>query len=408
MKSGGLSFSENGTTGPKKPTQEVAGGLVIGGDYQGLGIVRSLGRLGVPVGIVDDEVSVARFSCYTNFCERIPSLKDPAETSQFLLRLAERRGLRGWVLYPTRDETVAALSEHRNELCEFYRVPTPNVQTTRWFWDKRNTYELALRSGISIPATWYPGDARALGQMEWHFPVALKPAIKEHLIYATGVKAWRADNLGQLEELFKRASRFMPPGEIMIQDVVPGGGDRQYSYCCLFKEGRAMASLVTRRLRQHPLQFGRASTYVESAEVSCLEEMSERFLRAAGYYGLAELEYKYDCRDGQYKLLDANARTWGYNSIGRSAGVDFPALLFIDQLKHEIPISRGKAGVRWIRVLTDTPTAVIALLKRELKWSEYFRSLHDVSEEAVFSRDDLLPGIVELALIPYLAAKRGF
>jgi hypothetical protein len=28
--------------------------------------------------------------------------------------------------------------------------------------------------------------------------------------------------------------------------------------------------------------------------------------------------------------------------------------------------------------------------------------------EAVFSSDDLLPGLVELALIPYLAVRRGF
>ncbi len=57
------------------------GAVVIGGDYQGLGIVRSLGRKGVPVGVIDDEISIARFSRYTAFSEHVSSLKD-AETTR--------------------------------------------------------------------------------------------------------------------------------------------------------------------------------------------------------------------------------------------------------------------------------------------------------------------------------------
>ena len=41
------------------------GAVVCGGDYQGLGIVRSLGRRGIPVCVIDDERSIARFSRYT-------------------------------------------------------------------------------------------------------------------------------------------------------------------------------------------------------------------------------------------------------------------------------------------------------------------------------------------------------
>lgn len=385
-----------------------AGGLVIGGDYQGLGIVRSLGRLGIPVGVVDDEASIARYSSYTNFFERVPSLKDSDGTFRLLMELGKRRNLAGWVLYPTRDETVACLSRHRCHLSQIYRVTTPQEETIQWFWDKRKTYELASRLGIPTPQTWYVKDAEELDQIECGFPVAIKPAIKEHFIYVTRAKAWRADCKQQLRELFHRASRFIPRGEIMIQDVVPGGGERQYAYCCFFKEGRALASLVTRRLRQHPHEFGRASTYVESLDLPCLEKMSERFLGEANYYGLAELEYKQDCRDGQYKLLDANARTWGYNSIGRPAGVDFPALLFRDQFEESIAAMRGKAGIRWVRLLTDVPTSALAILKGQMKLSDYVGSLRHVGEEAVFASDDILPGIMEIGMAPYLFLKRGF
>ncbi|MGI0084073.1 MAG: ATP-grasp domain-containing protein, partial [Nitrososphaerales archaeon] len=162
------------------------------------------------------------------------------------------------------------------------------------------------------------------------------------------------------------------------------------------------------RRRQHPLEFGRSSTYVETIEMPLLREYSERFLRAIDFYGLIELEYKLDSRDGQLRLLDVNGRTWGYHTIGQRAGVDFPYLLFEDQMNRTVEPSTGKAGVHWIRLLTDLPTGLVGILKGKLDWRAYFRSLRKCEEDAVFSLEDPLPGLAELALIPYLSIKRGF
>jgi len=384
------------------------GAVVIGGDYQGLGIVRSLGRHGVPVCVIDDERSIARYSRYTTFAHMVPSLRDAKETVQLLLELGRGKGLRGWVLFPTRDETVAALSQHREELSEIYRVPTPCWESVKWLWDKRNTRGLAEKLEIPAPHTWYPRDVKDLEQVDGHFPVAVKPAIKEHFIYATKDKAWRADNSRQLRELFQRASQYIPVDEIMIQDLIPGDGTCQYAYCSFFKQGNSIANLAACRRRQHPLEFGRASTYVETVELPLLEEYSLRFLRAIKYYGLVELEYKRDPRDGQYRLLDVNGRTWGYHTIGRQAGVDFPYLLFADQVNEPVEPCRGKVGIRWIRLLTDLPTGVAGILRGQLNRRAYFRSLLEYHEEAVFSLEDPLPGMMEVALVPYLSMKRGF
>jgi D-aspartate ligase len=139
-----------------------------------------------------------------------------------------------------------------------------------------------------------------------------------------------------------------------------------------------------------------------------LEEFSGRFLRAIDYYGLVELEYKLDSRDGQYRLLDVNGRTWGYHTIGRLAGVDFPHLLFEDQMNKEIKSCKGKAGVCWVRLLTDLPTGVVGILSGKLDGRAYLRSLRKCDEEAVFSSEDPLPGLMEVALLPYLFVKRAF
>jgi predicted ATP-grasp superfamily ATP-dependent carboligase len=382
---------------------------VIGGDYQGLGIVRSLGRQGVPVCVVDNEHSISRYSRYSKQFVSLPDLRDQRKTVDGLLEVGKRLGLEGWVLYPTREELVAAISHHREELGEVFRVPTPGWESVKWAWDKRNTYRLAQELGIPTPITHYPENSEQLAELRSLTPpFAIKPAIKEHFIYATKAKAWRANSHSALRILFQRASELAGDGEIMVQELIPGGGSQQFSYCAFFRNGEAVGKMVVRRRRQHPLEFGRASTYVETVDVPILEELSERFLRAIDYYGLVEVEYKLDPRDSQYKLLDVNARTWGYHSLGVQAGVDFSYMLYSDQVGLPVKVSRGRSGLSWVRTITDIPAAMMAILSGDTGIVSYLRSLKDCNVEAVFSVGDPFPGLAEVALIPYLAIKKGF
>lgn len=390
------------------PTNGKVGAVVVGGDYQGLGIVRSLGRQGVPVCVVDDEHSISRFSRYANHALKIRDLRDERSAVSTLLDLGRRMELRGWILYPTRDELVAAFSRYRSELSDLFRVPTPDWEVVKWAWDKRNTYRLAQELGIPTPLTCCLENVDDWSRVEFAPPFAIKPAIKEHFVYATKAKAWRADSRDELKSLVRKASEFMDPSELIIQEVIPGGGNQQFSYCAFFREGRAVGSMVVKRRRQHPLQFGRASTYVETVEIPILEELSERFLRAIDYYGLVEVEYKLDPRDSQYKLLDVNARTWGFHSVGATAGVNFAHMLYLDQIGQSVSSCKGQPGIGWVRMTTDIPAAFVACLGGDLDFRSYLRSLRSCSTEAVFSSEDPVPGLVEMLLVPYLAIKRGF
>jgi D-aspartate ligase len=384
------------------------GGVAIGGDFQGLGIARSLGRQGVPVCIIDDESSIGRYSRYTTHSVRVKDLRDEQQTVETLMDVGQRLGLKGWVLYPTRDETVAALSRHKKALSEWFRVPTPEWESIQWAWDKRNTYKMAVKLGIPSPTTHFPQTVEELRKIEVKFPVVMKPAIKEHFIYTTKVKAWRADSRRELEERFQEAATFVPAGEMMIQDLIPGGSEQQFGYCAFFKAGRALGTMVTQYKRQHPPQFGRSCTFVETIDLPELEEIALRFLKAIDYYGLVELEFKLDPRDGQYKLLDVNARTWGYHTLGVAAGVDFSHMLFEDQMGRVVKPVRARPGTTWVRWVTDLPVGIHGVFRRQWGVWEYLKSVRRMNAESVFCMKDPLPSIVEAALVPYLACTRGY
>ena len=171
--------------------------------------------------------------------------------------------------------------------------------------------------------------------------------------------------------------------------------------------GKRRARLIAKRMRQHPREFGRAATYVETIDFPEIAELSERFLKATNYYGVVEVEFKEDPRDGKFKLLDVNARTWGFHSIGLPAGVDFPFLMFADQLGLPIERSAAKAGIGWLRAVTDLgPTVISDLWAGELNLGSYWESLKRTRAESVFCAQNPLPSIAELLMLPYLASKK--
>src|SRR5215467_11635056 len=393
---------------PSGPRKQDVGALVIGGDHPGLAVARSLGRRNVPVYIIDDQHSISVYSRYATRVVRVENIRDPEKTVDAVMDVGRRFDLRDWVLFPTRDETVMAFSKQLDRLAGFFRVTTPNWETTRFVWDKANTYKLAAELGIPAPRTWYIKSPDQLESLYPYLPLAIKPAIKENFFYATGDKAWRVESPEQLRDLFLAASKKIKLEEILMQEIIPGDGDCQVSYCVFYRDGQAHSTLCAKRLRQHPREFGRAATYVETAELPEIEELSQRFLRAINFYGLVEVEFKQDPRDGQYKLLDVNARVWGFHGLGQVAGVDFPYLLFADQLGRHAEPSRGRAGVGWLRLLTDVPTSLSALAKGYLSLGSYIQSIQRTEVESVFSWRDLFPSLPECALLPYILKRKLF
>src|SRR5580698_203327 len=89
------------------------GALVIGGDHPGLGVARSLGRRNIPVIVLEDQYCISAFSRYTKRVVRTEDLLDQSKVVRAVLEVGKRFNLRDWVLFPTRDETVAAFSLHR-------------------------------------------------------------------------------------------------------------------------------------------------------------------------------------------------------------------------------------------------------------------------------------------------------
>jgi predicted ATP-grasp superfamily ATP-dependent carboligase len=128
--------------------------------HGGLGVIRSLGRLGVPVHAVhEDPLSPAAASRYVRERWRWnPGVDDPDRITAGLTRLAERIG-RPAVLIPTYDAGAIFLAEHGEQLRRWFLFPDPAPDLPRRVADKYALHLLCRDRGVPTPATVVPASA---------------------------------------------------------------------------------------------------------------------------------------------------------------------------------------------------------------------------------------------------------
>jgi D-aspartate ligase len=369
------------------------GALVIGGDCGALGVARSLGRAGIPVFFLAGKNPLAAYSRYTTQHCTWPGADD-SDAVAWLIDLATRHALAGWTLFPNADEEVRLIAQHHDTLRSTFRLCTPAWETTKWLADKSLIYEKAANAQIPYPKTYQLSGSSDLAALDFKFPLILKPAIKEGQNALTQSKVWRAADREMLTRLFDDAAVMAGPGGLIVQELIPGDGDTQFSYAAVCHDGRPVLSMVAQRIRQHPANYG-TGTYVETVENEVVERQAERLLQSVGYSGMVEMEFKFDIRDGAYKLLDVNPRAWTWNSIGTVAGVDFPLTMWRLAQGETPPRMRARPGAGWMYFSRDFPEAFREIFEGKLSCGAYLRSFSRPLGFAAFALDDPLPSLAD-------------
>ena len=230
------------------------------------------------------------------------------------------------------------------------------------------------------------------------FPVILKPTVREGRNAFVDAKAWRVDHARDLAGRYEAAKALVGADTIMIQELIPGDGTAQYSYAAVWDRGAPIGSLVARRRRQYPVEFGFTSTFVETVDAPEIEAAAARFLASLNYSGLVEIEFKYDARDGLYKILDVNARAWTWIALGAAAGLDFPAIQWALAMGEDIAPLAVRNGVSWLYFPRDLVASIQEMAAGRLSPIGYLRTLQRPSASAVFAWDDPWPAVLDIPL----------
>ena len=379
---------------------EKRGVVLLGSDFKALGVVRSLGQRGIPCIVIDNIPRAAWFSRYVKKRFQWDGQMDDERFVPFLLSICKQYHLEQWVLFPTQDEVVQLVSCNAPLLAQVYRLVTQDWNVIQWANDKRCTYRMAHETGVPCPGTYYPANEDELAALDIMFPVIIKPAISIKFQYATHLKALPAGSREELLAQYRSVVKTIPAAEVMVQEVIPGDGRTQFSVATFCKEGRVLTGMTAQRTRQYPIDYGLGSSFVEAVPVPGLMELAEKLLLHMRVSGMVEVEFKYDQRDQQYKLLDINVRPWGWHTLCIACGLDFPYMQYCAVTGQEAvsPPASPRYGWHWVRLLTDLPAGLQEIRAGITTPYAYLRSLRGKTAFSVLAWRDPLPALGDFLL----------
>lgn len=364
--------------------------------YSGLGIARSLGRLGVAVHGVHPaaRTAAARSRYWATHHVWDFAAAPPQASVTWLLRLGRNLGGRP-LLVPTSDAGSLFVAEHAPALAEAFRFPRPPPGLTHALASKGELYRLCRAHGIPTAETAFPRSHEDVERFARaaRFPVMLKGIDTLALHARVGQRMQRVDDAQALLALY---DAWATPGapNLVVQEYLPGDCDQVWIFTGYFDaQARCLFGLTGQKLREYPPGRGVTSLGVcrHNPEVHAL---GVRFMAAVGYQGILDLDFKWDPRAGTYKALDANPRVGAnFRIFVDRTGQDVVQALYRDLTGQPVPAPLPREGRKWLVEDFDCVSSTRYLRAGRIGPFGWLRSLRGVQETAWFAPDDPLPAL---------------
>ena len=369
--------------------------LILRSDsHGGLNIMRSLGLLGVDVYNLDPSViAPANFSSYCRgrFVWDIEHAPD-RESLDYLSEVRRKIG-RPPILIPTTDRTARFVARWSATLHDWFVFPDQPPGLVDALASKEGMYGLAIRHRIPTPKCVFPTSRGEVVDFlaTATFPIILKGIDGQRLWERTGKRMFVESSSAELLQTYDRSEDPDRPN-LMLQEYIPGGDDTIWMFNGYFDAASECAVGFTgKKIRQCPVHTGCTSLGIclPNPEV---EQITRRFMKAVGYRGIVDIGYRYDARDGLYKVLDVNPRIGAtFRLFVGENGIDVVRALYMDLSGQQIVPSAAPEGRKWIVEDLDLVSAYRYYREGSLTINEWFRSLSGIDEAAFLSWRDPVP-----------------
>lgn len=379
--------------------------MIVGGTHGTLALARRLGAQKARVSYVTQDLTIPSWSRFIHETVRWSGPHD-GEALAFLLDAAQQRGWEGRLLIAGGDAEIRLVSEHFEELSAVYKVILPDWNALRWVCEKPLLYKRATELGVRTPLTYESVPVEQTTALKMTFPVVLKPNMGGGNNQFTKAKVVRADDPESFMLAYRDAAAQIGTANVVIQELIPGEGDTQFSYAALWSNGEPLAEFTVCRRRQYPLDFGYTSTCVDVVDEPRVVETARVMLKSISFRGLVEVEFKLDKRDNSLKLLDINPRPWSWFGLCSATGVDLGTMLWQVANGRPVQPAIARQEVSWMYLFRDFAAAVKLMARGHLDLMEYLRSLGRVRSWAAFAINDPLPGLIDLPLTAWRVLTR--
>jgi predicted ATP-grasp superfamily ATP-dependent carboligase len=370
--------------------------VVCRGGTGDVAIARTLGRLGVSTHLIAQAGLRTPVSSSRYWKGRASwDFEQPEETSvEFLLEFGARfqstHGTRP-ILLTTADWLAIFIERNRDLLQEHFVFPRPPQPTIHALANKWGMHLLATEHGVPTPMAVRPesrADVEAFLETST-FPIVLKPA--DPYVLRKRAPKITHDRRELLEEVDREAA--YGPLDVVLQEYIPGDVDSVWMCNGYFGSNPDHTVIYTgKKLRQtSPTGVACLAVCLPNDTVA---DQTRRLMQGVGYRGCVGIGWRYDSRDGLYKLLDVNARVSGiFRLFAGTNEMDVVRACYLDLTGQPVPPTVLRPGRKWM-LEDDLVASVSAVRSGRLSIAEWARSVRGVRELQWLAPDDPVPFFV--------------
>ncbi len=384
--------------------------ITAGGTPDAYDIVRALGIAGIRTTVASSQRDDIAF--YSKYCGGrifLPSFQQSNEEKiAQLLETFARQQKECPVLYYTSDAELAFIWHYRDRLSSLYRFLLPSDQLLECLFNKVLFSSFAKAYDLPIPETTIAKGTDDLNSTISfiEYPCIVKPAFTQDWVWDTeeqrtkfGPYKKALRRIASKEELvdFCRALPKRQSG-YLIQSYIEGSDENILSFHGYFDEqSRCLGYFVGRKIRTYPPNTG-GSAYVRTIYHPTLAQLSIECLQQIQFKGIVKIDFKWDPRSQDFKILEMNPRYNLWEVVGALAGANLAYIAYEHQRGKEIPPQvYYKNDVRLLYFKQDA-RAFFGGYRALGEWTlkTYLQSLKRKKYYRVFDRKDMRPFLVSL------------
>ncbi len=308
--------------------------IILGSYINGYSIIQELYENNVrDIYVLDVSKDVSAYSNKINGFYKIKNNED--SIFNVLKEISHKYDL--LVLYPNQDIYVEHLCNLYPAIKDFCFIAF-NPENAVLFQDKMVQYQFCKILDVPCPNVLGINNEDDLKKIyTLTMPVLIKPTKRDNLssrVFRTLLLNTEKDFETHLEQL----KNFVSEGVTFVaSEVIPGDGSNIFAYTGYrSRTGDILGEWIGKKLAQFPDDFGVFSSASNQAP-KLLIEQSRKLLNGMDLWGVNEPEYKFDHRDGQYKLMEINLRPMMWHRVGALSSVPLNYIQYLEATGEKIP-----------------------------------------------------------------------
>lgn len=316
--------------------------IVIGMSLGGLGVTRSLAKMGVEVFCIDTDVTTAEMKTKQGKIVKFETLEHEKFVDDLILFCQSL--IAKPVIFSTNRNSARLLSEHRDK---FKHIAFINMPSQKHLAELENKYfieEYAKQANLCTPITAYvenPYSQESLSNFT--YPCIIKPDDYSLEFSYDFHKAKIANSFEEMQTYIDAIFIKIPNIKLVVQEYI-AGGDESLFFCLQYRNANnnLISSFVGRKILSWPRSTGRTCScapYNGSHHAKITQLTNDFFNSIPDFKGFCSIEFKYDEKRETFYLIEPSVgRTDFQQEIATLNNENIPFKAYLDQvnIQHDM------------------------------------------------------------------------